>query len=118
MVIFITGRSGAGKTTLANKLKTDNTVVIDGDDFRLYFNAGFSLEEKEAHIMRMAKMAAMLEKQGFQVIISAILPTKKLRKEARRFCKESFLIYLSRGTMWEETIYEEPGEDELCLILS
>lgn len=118
MVIFITGRSGAGKTTLAKKLKTDNSIIIDGDDFRLYFNTGFSLEEKESHIIRMAKTAAMLEKQGFQVIVSAILPTKKLRKLARSFCGDSFLIYLTKGTMWEKTIYEEPKEDELCLILS
>ena len=118
MVIFITGKSGAGKTTLANKLKTDDTIIIDGDDFRKYFETGFSLEEKAEHIIKMAKTAAMLEKQGFQVIVSAILPLRRLRNLARNYCKESLLIYLSGGNIWEGTTYEIPGEDELCLILS
>lgn len=115
MVIFITGKSGAGKTTLANKLKTPTTIIIDGDDFRNYFEAGFSLEEKEKHIIRMAKTAAMLETQGFMVIVAAILPLKKLRDAARLYCKESILIYLSGGTLWEGTTYEIPKENELCL---
>jgi adenylylsulfate kinase-like enzyme len=116
VVIFITGKSGAGKTTLAKKLKKD--VIIDGDDFREYFDAGYSIEEKEAHIIKMAKTAAMLEKQGLQVVVAAIMPTKRLRNLARKYCSESVLIYLSGGTMWKGTEYEIPGEDELCTILS
>jgi adenylylsulfate kinase len=116
VVIFITGKSGAGKTTLANSLKTDTTVIIDGDDFREYFKSGFSLEEKEKHILKMAKIAAMLEKQSFSVIVAAILPTKNLRQKARSYCRESFLIYLSGGSMWEGTEYEIPEKEELCLI--
>ena len=118
MVIFITGKSGAGKTTLANKLKTDKTIIIDGDDFREHFKAGFSLDEKGEHIIKMAKTAAMIEKQGFQVIVSAILPLKRFRDLARKYCRESLLIYLSGGSLWEGTKYEIPGDDELCLILS
>lgn len=118
MVIFITGKSGAGKSTLAKKLKTDNTVIIDGDDFREYFNAGFSMKDREDHIIRMAKTAAMLEKQGFLVIVAAIMPTRRLRTLARKYCAESLLIYLSGGTLWAGTEYDVPHGDELCLILS
>lgn len=118
MVVFITGKSGAGKTTLANKLKVRDSVILDGDDFRIYFPTGYSLKEKEEHIEKMGRTAALLEKQGFLVIVSAILPTKKLRKTARSFCKDSFLIYLPGGSMWEGTEYETPENEELCLILS
>lgn len=119
MVTFITGKSGAGKTTLAYAIaiKTKNTIIIDGDDFRSYFKSGYSLKEKEYHIIHMAKIAALIESQGFNVIISAILPTKALREKARSFCKKSFLIYLSGGIMWKNTEYEIPMKDEnvLCL---
>ena len=116
MVIFITGRAGAGKTTLANQLITDHTIVLDGDDYRHYFPKGYSSEDITAHVIDMAKTAAMLEAQGFLVVVAAIMPYRNLRKLVRSFCQASVLIYLDGGQMWEGTEYEVPGKEELCLI--
>ena len=118
MVIFITGKAGAGKTTLANKLKTENTIIIDGDDFRHYFPKGYSEEDITTNVTNMGKTAAMLERQGFLVIVAAIMPKRNLRKFVRSFCQSSFLIYLEGGTMGVGTEYEIPGQEELCLIQS
>ena len=114
MVIFITGKSGAGKTTLAYQLALENNaIVLDGDEFRQIFPIGFSDSDREIHIMRMARVAGLIEKQGLDVIIAAIIPKRIWRDQARTFCKDSKLIYLTGGTLWDGTEYEEPNKEEL-----
>lgn len=101
-VLWMTGLSGAGKTTLAKKLydelklKKNNVVWLDGDDIRKYFpNLGFSPAERTDHIKRVAMTASLLEQQGNIVIVSLISPYKKARDEARQMCKAFFEIYLA-----------------------
>jgi adenylylsulfate kinase-like enzyme len=119
MIYFITGRAGAGKTTLAKKISSKiNAVLLDGDDFRETFPMGFSEVEREAHILHMAKIAALLERQGRDVIIAAIMPKRIWREAARSLCEKTLLIYLPGGKMWDEKEphfieYEEPTEQEL-----
>ena len=117
MVYWITGRAGSGKTTLAKKMMADfhceRTVLLDGDNVRKWFPAGYSDEERHAHIMRVARFAALLEEQGFVVIIALVSPKKEWRVEARSLFQESCLIYLPGGTLWLGTTYEEPDEEEI-----
>ena len=119
MIYWITGRSGSGKTTLARKMakefreKGNPVLVLDGEEVRNIFPTGFSDEERYNHIMRIAKIASFVEKQKTIVIIALISPMRCWRMEARKLFRESKLIYLSGGTMWIGTKYEEPTEEEL-----
>jgi adenylylsulfate kinase len=119
MVYWITGRKGAGKTPTAYKLATEllqhggRVVLFDGDDVRRHFPAGFTDRERRQHIMRIARFSALLEQQGFTVIVALVSPRKAWRQEARALFEESELIYVPGGTLWPGTTYEEPDEEEL-----
>lgn len=104
-VTFISGQSKSGKTTLAYKLKTDNTIVLDGDDWREIYPTGFSKKERWEHNIRIAKIAKLLDKQGFDVIVSFICPYKELREEVRKITGCRF-IYLEGGIQSEDYPYE------------
>lgn len=97
-VIWMTGFSGAGKTTLAKKLektlkeKGRRVEVLDGDDLRkkLSPDLGFSEKEREAHNKRTIYLASLLSRNGIDVIVSLISPIKKVREEARAELGENF----------------------------
>lgn len=91
MVLWITGNSGAGKTTIAKQLKTRNCVILDGDDMRGVYPTGFSEEERTEHNLRIAKLAKLFHDQGLDVIVSVICPYKTLRKQVQEICGCSFL---------------------------
>jgi len=119
MVYWITGRSSAGKTVYAYRLKkhlektNSKILLLDSDEVRAYFKSGFEDIEREENIMRLAKIAAIAEQQGFTVIIAVISPKKEWRMKARKLLKESMLIYMPGGFMWEGTEYEEPDHEEM-----
>lgn len=104
-ITFISGQSKSGKTTLAYKLKTDKTIVLDGDDWRDIYPTGFSKKERWEHNIRIAKIAKLLDKQGFDVIVSFICPYKELREEVRKITGCRF-IYLEGGIQSEDYPYE------------
>jgi len=119
MVIWITGRASSGKTTYANRLKKliENTnkkiLILDGDDVRKYFKSGFTDQDREEHILRIASFAAIAEKQGFIVIVALISPKKEWRVKARKLFDKSVLIYMPGGYLWDNTEYEEPDHEEI-----
>lgn len=90
-IIWLTGNSGAGKTTLAEELKLHGmlfpSVVLDGDDMRkgVSKDLGFSLGDREAHNIRMSELALALSKQQ-NVIVSIIAPTEKIRARITEIC--------------------------------
>jgi len=105
MIIFITGNSEAGKTTLARQMKTDKTILLDGDQWREIYPTGYSKKERWDHNIRIAKVAKLLEKQGFDVIVSFISPYKELRDKIKEMTGCCF-IYLSGGKKGEDYPYE------------
>lgn len=115
MVIWLTGKAGAGKTAVARKLARaiGDAVVLDGDEVRKWFPAGYTDEDRAANIDRIARIAALLENEGHVPIIACVSPRKEWRQEGRSLFQESALIYLAGGTLWEGTEYEEPDEEEL-----
>jgi len=119
MVVFITGKAGAGKTTVALKLKKRleergrRVLILDGDDVRDQCeNTGFSRIDRYNHIQMMANFAAIAERQGFTVIVSAIMPGESMRTNGRSRVKESCLVYVKGGTMWKNTLYFPPSKAE------
>ena len=91
MIIQFTGLSGAGKTSIAEKLKQlleskgIATEVIDGDKYRqtICKGLGFSKEDRCENIRRLGKVAQSFSQQGVVAIISAINPYEEVRKELK-----------------------------------
>lgn len=101
-VIWLTGNSGAGKTTIARalqrKLRKNNisSVILDGDEMRqsISLNAGFSKEDREQHNLRVARLANELVKQHL-VIVSVIAPFNSTREKVDKICDINW-IYVKR----------------------
>lgn len=120
MVYWLTGKSSAGKTVYAKRLKRQfeelgaKVLLLDGDEVRDQFNNNeYDDESRLRHIMSVSRFAALAERQGFIVIIALISPKKEWRMKARKLFDKSMLIYLPGGMLWEGTEYEEPDHEEM-----
>jgi adenylylsulfate kinase len=104
-VVWFTGLSGAGKTTLAISLHrrlADNklfSVLLDGDELRQGINAGlgFSPAERGENIRRAAEISRLFVSNGIISIVSTISPYPELRANARNIIRpHRFLeVYVS-----------------------
>src|SRR5438270_9828888 len=89
--VWITGLSGAGKSTIAARLaaalrETGRKVeILDGDEARATLNSdlGFSKEARDANIRRIGYVARLLARNGVDVIVAAISPYRAVRDEVR-----------------------------------
>ena len=101
VVIWFTGLSGSGKTTIAHVLEqklADADVpveLLDGDVVRenLSKGLGFSKEDRDTNIRRIAFVAHLLQRNGVFVITAAISPYRAVREEARMMAKDFVEIY-------------------------
>lgn len=97
-VIWLTGLSGAGKSTIAAALqpllraKGVGAVRLDGDEVRKGLNRGlgFSAEDRHENIRRIAHMARLLNEQGIVAIVAAVSPLQALRDLARSIVGPSY----------------------------
>ncbi len=91
MVAWLTGRSGAGKSTIADvvdRALTEagrRTMVLDGDNLRQGLNRdlGFRAEDRVENIRRAAEAARLIADAGLVVILSLISPSRAERAAAR-----------------------------------
>lgn len=101
-VYWITGLSGAGKTTIAKELykylktKKNNVVMLDGDILRnVYGNdLGYIEEDRKKGAMRNARLCEMLSKQGIDVICATISMFDSCRDWNRKNINNYCEIYL------------------------
>ncbi len=119
-VIWITGRPGTGKTTLAQKIckKYKKCVMLDADELRWAFGyKGFSERERNLWVLSIGHLAYLLYEQGFTPVVAMVSPYKEIR---RRIFNDFFdrnivtLIHLPGGEdrMWEGSVYQEPSSSE------
>lgn len=91
VAIWLTGMSGAGKSTIASRLSEllgaqgRRIEVLDGDEIReeLSRDLTFSREDREVNVRRIAFLASLLVKHGVTVITAAISPYAQGRAQAR-----------------------------------
>lgn len=104
IVLWMTGLSGAGKSTIAyaleKKLQNEGVLceVLDGDVLRNGINAGlgFTEADRRENIRRTAEMAKLLCANNFVVICSLITPTERLRQQAQIVLGDLYtLIHIS-----------------------
>jgi adenylylsulfate kinase len=90
--LWFTGLSGAGKTTITElvveelEARGSAIEVLDGDVVRqnLSKGLGFSKEDRDTNIRRVAFVADLLSRNGVPVITAAISPYREIRDEARQ----------------------------------
>lgn len=101
-VYWITGLSGAGKTTIGklfyDKIKADHldTVFLDGDVLRKVFgdDLGYSREDRKKCAMRYSRLCAMLQEQGMNVVCCTISMFDSVREWNRHNIQNYKEIYV------------------------
>lgn len=91
-VVWLTGLSGAGKSTIAEALapilraEGRKVEILDGDVVRtnLSRELGFSREHRDWNVARIAFVAHLLARNGVAVIVAAVSPYRDARQQARR----------------------------------
>jgi sulfate adenylyltransferase len=106
VTVFLTGLSGAGKSTIADALVAGlegegrPVTVLDGDVVRTHLSSelSFSREHRDLNIRRIGWVAGEVVKHGGTVVVAAIAPYEAAREEARKLVEEHgrfVLVHLS-----------------------
>jgi len=90
-VLWLTGLSGAGKSTIANRIEKQltsqgrHTYLLDGDNVRHGLNKdlGFTAQDRVENIRRVAEVARLMVDAGLIVLVSFISPFRSERRMAR-----------------------------------
>lgn len=104
-VVWFTGLSGSGKSTIAVEVEKmlaeagKAVYLLDGDNIRTGINSdlGFSEEDRNENIRRISEIAALFQDAGIITLVSFISPFRKMRAFAReRAGKDNFIeVYVS-----------------------
>ena len=109
-IIWLTGQTGAGKTTIADALqKKIGGVILDGNEMRKSISVGFgfSKQDRKEHNLRVARLAIELSKKNI-VIVSVIAPFEEIRRKIDEIAKPIW-VYVERNVkITKEKPYEIP----------
>jgi 3',5'-nucleoside bisphosphate phosphatase len=109
LCIWLTGLSGSGKSTIgrlaAGELRDlgHRVEMLDGDDVRqnLCAGLGFSREDRDVNVRRIAWVADLLTRNGVVTFVAAVSPYRGARDEARARMGERFLEVHVRASVEE-----------------
>ncbi|HEV2154827.1 sulfate adenylyltransferase subunit CysN [Bradyrhizobium sp.] len=115
-IIWFTGLSGAGKSTIANILDQklyalgNHTMLLDGDNLRHGLNRdlGFTEADRVENIRRVGEVAKLMVDSGLVVICSFISPYKAERDMVRSLVAEGDFIEVFVNTPIEECMRRDP----------
>lgn len=100
--VWLTGLPCSGKSTIARELarallqRGRRVEVLDGDIVRqnLSYGLGFSREDRDRNIRRIAFVANLLARNGVIVIVALVSPYRAARDEARRLLVDFFEVHV------------------------
>ena len=103
VVLWFTGLSGAGKSTLAEAIAPrlraagKKVEILDGDVVRTHLSKGlgFSREDRDTNIARIAFVAHLLQRNGVVVLVAAISPFRETRDAARSLIGDFVEIHVA-----------------------
>jgi len=107
-IIWLTGLSGSGKSTIANelaiKLQQEGKLayILDGDNVRMGLNKdlGFSNDDRKENIRRIAEVAKLLSDAGVIVITAFISPFREEREKAKEIIgRDNFIEVFVRTSL-------------------
>src|ERR671933_2231479 len=125
--LWFTGLSGAGKSTIAGIVESElrergfKVEVLDGDVVRtnLSKGLGFSKEDRDTNIRRIAFVADLLSRNGVVAITAAISPYREIRGEARAMHGDRFVEVYVKASVEEcarrdvKGLYEKAFKGEI-----
>lgn len=101
-ILWLTGLSSAGKTTLAQgiaqELQKRNypTELLDGDIVRTHLSQGlgFSKQDRDLNVRRIGFVANLLSRNGITALVAAISPYREVREELKQTTTNFIEIYV------------------------
>jgi len=115
-ILWFTGLSGAGKSTIANLVESKlmargvHTALLDGDNVRHGLNKdlGFTTADRVENIRRIAEVARLMTDVGLIVLTSFISPVRAERKLAREIAAPDEFVEIYVSTPLETAIARDP----------
>jgi adenylylsulfate kinase len=103
VTVWLTGLSGAGKTTISRVLEEElrtqgyKVEALDGDVLRQFLtkDLGFSKKDRDENIRRISFVAHLLTKNDVIVLVSVIAPYRDLREEVRQYIGDFIEVYVN-----------------------
>lgn len=102
-VLWLTGLSSAGKTTLGRHLvaclraEGRRVELLDGDEMRQHLcrDLGFSRQDRDEHVGRLAYVAGLLARNGVVAVVCAISPYRAAREAARQQAEHFLEVFVN-----------------------
>ncbi|KAF2391011.1 MULTISPECIES: adenylyl-sulfate kinase [Pseudomonas] len=115
-VLWFTGLSGAGKSTIANALEQAllehhrHTYLLDGDNLRLGLcrDLGFNDDDRAENIRRIAEVAKLFVDAGLIVVSAFISPFRRDRAMARDVIGDAYFVEVYINTSLDECERRDP----------
>ena len=132
MIYWMIGQPGAGKTTLAKRLKNEfdakgnPCIHLDGDDLRKIFSVpyenrdSFTREYRAEQTKLLQNFVSHISDQGVDVIVSTVNPYRKVRDEFKSSRKDVVEIFVEtkdlrgREHLWIKD-FEEPSNNFISI---
>jgi bifunctional enzyme CysN/CysC len=115
-VIWLTGLSGSGKSTIANGVEKRlhalgmHPYVLDGDNLRMGLNSdlGFTPEDRAENVRRISELAKVLVDAGLIVLVAVISPFETDRQRAKSLFEEGEFLEVFVDTPVEVCVARDP----------